>query len=86
MNLYLVERRDDTDFIEYDSVVVAAETEADARKIHPSGEMVWSEEVRKTWAYDARWPVTPGEVQVKHIGIAVEGTEQGVVLASFNAG
>lgn len=79
MNLYLISQcvKDDCDA--FDEAVVAARNEEDARNTHPLSEGA-SESTRKaTWA-----PVE--NVNVKLIGVAVEGTEPGVICASFNAG
>jgi hypothetical protein len=55
----------------YDSAIVAAETEEDARSTSPSG--------------PPEWP-TVDRVTVEYLGEAKPGTERGVILASFNAG
>lgn len=72
MNLYRVERTDRVGYDEYDSVVVAAESEDEARTIQPS-------------EYGGAW-APPDALDVDLIGIAKEGTERGVILASFGAG
>lgn len=61
----------------YDSAIVAAETETEARLINPEGEwgLVFS-----------AWALSPDDVKVELIGHAIEGTQSGVILASFNAG
>jgi hypothetical protein len=64
------------DYDTFDSAVVAAESEEQARKIHPTGYNYWSLE---TWC-------NPEDVTVKLIGKAVETIELGVICASFNAG
>jgi hypothetical protein len=82
MNLYLILRPGLTNWDEYEGAVVAAEGEEAARNIHPDGELdePLSEKFRlSTWV-----PVE--EVKVKLLGVAVEGVEEGVILASFNAG
>jgi hypothetical protein len=75
MNLYLISRKEDWDYNNYDSAVVAAATEEDARKIHPSG-----------GSWDAgNWASKPELVDVEFIGTAHDEVE-GVILSSFNAG
>jgi hypothetical protein len=65
----------------YDEAVVAAEDEASARATHPSGDNdCWGEK------YFNSWGCSPQEIQVTYLGEAVEGTEAGVIVASFNAG
>lgn len=79
MNLYLISQDVNDDLDAFDEAVVAARNEEDARNTHPLSEG-GSESTRKaTWA-----PVE--SVNVKLIGTAVDGTEPGVICASFNAG
>jgi hypothetical protein len=78
MKLWLIYQRDNTGWDTYDSAVVAAETEDEARLIHP-GNGKWNDR----WS---AWASTPDKVHVDYIGEAKDGTEHGVVLASFNAG
>ena len=55
----------------YDSAIVVAENEEEARK-SPI-------DIYYEWAH-------PDDIKVEYIGEAKEGTEKGVILASFNAG
>jgi hypothetical protein len=88
MNLYLLEQSANNNYDTYDSVIVAAQNEDEARKIHPSSyekeglEKPWYKRGDRfsTWAYEL------DQVNVSFIGVAKEGTEKGVILASFNAG
>lgn len=71
MKLYLIYRADNPDCDEYDSAVVAADTENAARRIHPSGSnWEWSD---KGWLWDYSidngWP-PPSKIKVKEIGVA----------------
>lgn len=77
MNLYRISQSDNSDYDTYDSAVVAAPSEEEARKIHPSGYNPWSM---------GSWTESPEKVSVELIGTAVEGIAQGVICASFNAG
>ena len=79
MKLYLLSQNQNDGYDTYDSVVVAAETEDEARLIHPGGNE-WDSEC------GCRWAKSPAAVSVELIGVAVDGTKPGVVLASFNAG
>lgn len=80
MNLYLLTQDESTGYDTYDSVVVAAKSEDEARKIHPSE---WVD----GWDNSGGdWCSSPESVTVKMIGKAVKGTQAGVVLSSFNAG
>ena len=79
--LYLVTRKPtarSVGYDEYDSFVVAAATEQDARCTAPNGQP-WDERTHFYW-------VTPEETQAKLIGVADGSLLPGVVCASFNAG
>ena len=78
MNLYLISQSAHSYYV-YDSAVVAAESEDDARIIHPNGYGEWSSNDLCEWC-------TPEQVKVQHIGTANPGAERGVICASFNAG
>lgn len=83
MNLYLISQDANTGYDTYDSAVVCAETEEEARLIHPSfyGEN-WNgieEGSFGTWTNSIN-------VKVALIGKAVEGITKRVILSSFNAG
>ena len=75
MNLYLISQEKNPGYDTYDSAVVAAPDEETARAMEPR-EKAWS---AGSWA-------APVDVKVQFIGVAKNGTEQGVVCASFNAG
>ena len=83
MKLWYISQDVNDDYDTYDSAVVAAETEEQARLTHPSGyEKDWNgiEKQHSGWC-DAV------HVTVRYIGeAAVEGVSAGVVCASFNAG
>jgi hypothetical protein len=49
MNLYLISQDDRDDYDTYDSAVVAAETEEEARSINPSGDE-FSDYPYRSWA------------------------------------
>jgi hypothetical protein len=74
MNLYLISQNVNTGSDTYDSAVVAALSEDDARAIHPS-----KYEAQETWC-------DKENVTVKLIGTATTGIKAGVICASFNAG
>jgi len=77
--LWLLKRCDKCDYDEYDSAVVVAESEAQARQMHPSGLTVsWESSDYGGW-------VAPEFVIVTRLGFADDPTPR-VVCASFNAG
>jgi asparagine synthetase A len=86
MNLYLLKQSVNNDWDTYDSVVVAAETEDEAQKIHPSvynDDLDWYKSINDDYS---SWAFKLEDVEVIFLGVAKEGTESGVILASFNAG
>ena len=84
MNLYLISQDENRDWDSYDSAVVCAESEDEAREIHPSGHSdPWTPLYPGT---TGTWASSPDNVSVELIGEAESSIEKGVVLASFNAG
>jgi len=96
MEIYLLEQNWNNDYGTYDSFVVIAENEKEARLIHPS--------MYVTHIKDKQWMGTNtkgGEfkqnsrdwvqldeierIKITHIGKATDKQEKGVLLASFNA-
>jgi hypothetical protein len=77
--LYLISQNVNTGYDTYDSAVVVAESEHEARHT-PPGDLNWYGE----------WPLgewaAPGDVTAELIGIAIPGIKPGVICASFNAG
>ena len=84
MNLYLLKAKEGFGgYDTFDSVVVAAESEDEARRIHPSSYM-YEWDGKEEGEYSS-WCAAE-DVRVVLIGKAVKGTAKGVVCASFNAG
>lgn len=84
MRLYLwkIERVDNVGYDEYDSAVVVARNEADARMIRPSGE---KNEYDKVWKWYG-W-AAPETIKVTKVGTAAPELKAGeVIVASYNAG
>lgn len=86
MNLYLISQSANNDWDTYDSAIVCAASEEDAKSLHPGGhdEPVPTgsgerDAVHGTWT-------SRNNVKAQLVGAAAEGIERGVVLASFNAG
>jgi len=82
MKLWLISQDENTTWDTYDSAVVAAETEDEARRIHPAGDY-WN---RPEYEGLNGWCKFPEQVEVKLLGEAAPDIEPGIVLASFNAG
>lgn len=79
MGIYVLKQDESKGYDTYDSIVVAAESEDEARQIMPKEYYNWKDP-SDTWAR------SPNNVQVTFLGIAKDGTKSGVILASFNAG
>ena len=94
-NLYLIISPEEyLDYDTYDSAVVCANSEAEAKCIHPDGDCIFINErfVSKDCGYTAPFGdflgwVHPNVVQVTLIGVAADYIQPGtVVCASYNAG
>jgi hypothetical protein len=81
MKLYLLKQTDNNGWDTYDSCLVCAENEADARTIKPEGDVF--EENNQTWS---DWAFSKDSITCEEIGDANEKQERGVVISSFNAG
>ncbi len=84
MNLYLISQSANRRYDTYDSAVIAAKDEQDARLTHARHGPLPAD--HKHWTYYYSTWCKPGDVTVELIGEAVEGTKAGVICASFNAG
>lgn len=80
MKLYLLTQNDNNVYDTYDSCLVCAENEADARTISPSGDVFVENERYGSWAKKA------SAITCEEIGEANEKQTRGVIIASFNAG
>jgi hypothetical protein len=90
VKLWLVSVKESLGYDAYDSMVVAAATEDQARRIHPhsddySWDNGWTHKGRPTRVQNT-WVDNPDDLIVECIGTAIEETEAGVILASYNAG
>ena len=79
MKLWFIKRPEsEVDYDTFDSAIVAAETEEEAKTINPCS---------RGWGYRyTAWTKSPENVTATYIGMAKDGTERGIILASFNAG
>jgi len=82
MKLWLIHQTRNTDWDTYDSAVVSAETEEEAKWIHPNKNVKWD---GKSYHRCDTW-CSVEFVKADYIGEAKEGTDRGVICASFNAG
>jgi hypothetical protein len=96
-NLYLIERNDRCGYDEYDSAVVVADSEEEAKTINPDDNYLWDADVGNWYGTRLRngerlyvkyhsW-VFPPSVTVTYLGEAESSRLSGeVICASFNAG
>lgn len=100
LNLYLISQTVNNDYDTFDSAVVAAYDEEDARSIHPisswlgmghlptvtqTAKEAKEEKEKHGYNNDDTW-TTREHVKVKLIGICSPRTKRGVICASYNAG
>jgi hypothetical protein len=95
MNIYLISQNDVCGYDTFDSAVVIAESEEDARSIFPSSRQnaeqsktEWEMNNRENWVRSEgrTWITDPSLVTVKLIGRSLLGASKGSVCYSFNAG
>jgi hypothetical protein len=80
MNLYYLTQNDNTDYDTYSDMVVAAETEEEARCIHPIDlPFAWSDPMYG-------WAKSPDNVKVELIGKAAKHVKYGIICKSYRAG
>ena len=77
MKLYLITQDVNNGYDTYDSFVVCAKDEEDAKMVH---ELDDDELYCKTWVSNIE------DIKVKYLGEADESIERGEILGSFNAG
>lgn len=79
MKLWLLSQVENRGYDTYDSCVVAAETEEEAKNTTPDGFPFYSR-------YGGDWASKPKNVRCEYLGEARPGHPAGVICASFNAG
>lgn len=96
MNLYLLSQKQNSGYDTYDSCVVAARDENEAKRISPAPYYKWLDE-QNAWyfsyptgksslGFHSSWANELEAIKVECIGEANKETEAGVICASFNAG
>ena len=80
MKLYLLSQDEHNGYDVYDSIVVCAKNANAARQMHPSARK------DNSWPNSDSWASIPENVHVEYLGIAGSEIEEGIVLASYNAG
>jgi len=80
MNIYRISQDENSGWDTFDSAVVYAKSEEEAKRIHPNGYFGVEEDLGGTWA-------PPKYVKVELLGKAESSiVEAGIIVASFNAG
>ncbi|MCP4336553.1 MAG: hypothetical protein GY679_01745 [Mycoplasma sp.] len=86
MNIYRLSQTKNNDYDTYDSAVVVAKDESEARNIHPQDiSIVWGDDF---WNEEGQWSTwtAPKDVKVEFIGKAGDSYEEKIVIcASFNS-
>ena len=84
MNLYVIRQSVNNRYDTYDSAVVIAQSEEEAKTIHPDG----SRWIDGAWtgSFCASTWCKPEQVRVELIGTSSSGASGTVVISSFNAG
>lgn len=85
MKLWLIQQSENGDYGTYDSAIVAAKTEDEAKRIHPGG-WDWGASGDAYVCGQGTWCKSPDAVTATCIGTAGALIEPGVILSSFNAG
>lgn len=83
LRLYRISQHENNGYDTYDSAIVAAKTEQEAREIHPAD---WRD---NAWHWENNrgcWVDSPEKVDVELIGTADWKIPKGVVLSSYRAG
>ena len=83
MNLYMISQNDNTGYDTYDSAVVCAEDENEAKKISPSPVSGQEHNFSRD---NFSWASSIDRVDVEFVGIAGPNQKKGLILSSFNAG
>jgi len=96
MKLFLISQNVNTDYDTYSDAVVCAKNEEEAKGIHPNGELNYKEHQHPNpYAKEGEYEKCDEDygtwsrkvyVKVEYIGEAKEGSEKGVICASFHAG
>jgi hypothetical protein len=80
MKLYLLTQEVNTGYDTYDSMVVCAASQDDAKQFHPDGGVI------EDWSWSHAWAKDVNHVNCVEIGEASPDQKPGTIIASFNAG
>lgn len=80
LNLYLISQDINNGYDTYDSIIVCAENEEEAKMIKPNGELLEDDDY--SWVNLSQI----NKLKIEFLGVANKGIEKGIILASFHAG
>lgn len=83
--IYLLIQEVNGGYDTYDSCVVCAKNEEEAKLIHPNGTLFKEYEVKRKDDYGS-WASKFDEIKCLEIGTANDNQKIGLILSSFNAG
>lgn len=100
LKLYKLSQNINNNYDTYDSVIVCAASEEDARKVHPSEYVTHSRDGKWYGTYGGHEYETEteteyqdwvpfsqiGKIKVEYLGEAAKNIQKGVIVSSFNAG
>jgi hypothetical protein len=85
LKLYLLTQNDNNGYDTYDSCIVCAKNEDEAKTISPEGG-IFVETTGKRSSWHTAWAKRASSITCEEIGTANENQKKGVILSSFNAG
>jgi hypothetical protein len=83
MKLFLIEQSKNTDYDTYDSAVVIANDEKEAKDMHPQDGLALNAN-SDIWR-NSKWCLLPSDVSVTYLGESIESAKR-IVCASYKAG
>lgn len=83
MKVYLISQEETTGYDTYDSMVVYAESEEEARDIHPYYHSSYEQPDENI---EELWTLNKKAIKVEYLGEAKQGSKEGIICSSFNAG
>lgn len=85
LKLYLLTQNDNNGYDTYDSCIVCAKDEKEAKTISPEGG-IFVETSGKRGSWRTSWALRSSSITCEEIGTANGDQKKGVILSSFNAG
>lgn len=85
LKLYLLTQNDNNGYDTYDSCIVCAKDEKEAKTISPEGG-IFVETTGKRVSLRTSWALRSSSITCEEIGTANENQKKGVILSSFNEG